>query len=519
MKKTFSKILMIAAMAFIACSSDDDAAPTPGHLDMTPATFAFTAEGGTGTFTVNGGSAFARSNADWISIERTSADKNGSTFEIECAANTQSADREGKIMVNLAGTYNYVTVTQVGMPVEEDTQYTFRSAREVSKDMYPGWNLGNTLEACDYNNLFNNAAGLGSETSWQSTQTSQAVIDAVEAAGFKSVRIPVAWLAGHVSGGSEADPTIDAAWLARVKQIVDYCINDGLYVVLNDHWDGGWIEMLGFSSDRSSYSAIAEDQITARITTLQSLWTVIANYFRNYDEHLIFAGLNEPFQEYNLFSSRHQVLTPILERYNKAFVEAVRATGGNNASRILVVQGPSVNIASSCQYMPASHLPEAAGKLMVEVHYYDPGQFCGTFDSTGSGAYYYWGSANHGANHNPTYGEETYMESQFNNLQSTYTSQGYPVIIGEYAALQRTLTAEGTDQAKHDASVKYYYQTLNQYAVNRGIVPFAWDTNDVAGLGKESGSSTIINRSSSTVAGTNAMEGIKAGCAAAQWPY
>ena len=111
------------------------------------------------------------------------------------------------------------------------------------------------------------------------------------------------------------------------------------------------------------------------------------------------------------------------------------------------------------------------------------------------------------------------MESQFNNLQSTYTSQGYPVIIGEYAALQRTLTAEGTDQAKHDASVKYYYQTLNQYAVNRGIVPFAWDTNDVAGLGKESGSSTIINRSSSTVAGTNAMEGIKAGCAAAQWPY
>lgn len=510
---------MALAMVFIACSDDDNAAPAPGSLDITTQALSFDTEGGTSQFTVKGGMAFARSNADWITVSREEANKNYSVFSVVCEKNTSTEAREGQIVVNLDGVYNYVKVSQAGVEQEEEKTYTFRTANQIGKEMYPGWNLGNTLEACDYGNLFTNNGGLGSETSWQDTKTTQAVIDAVKAAGFKSVRLPVSWLAGHVSGGSEADPTIDAEWLARVKQIVDYCINDGLYVVLNDHWDGGWIEVLGFSSDRSSYSAISEEQINARITTLQSLWTTLAKAFRNYDEHLIFAGMNEPFQEYSLFNSRHAALTPILERYNKAFVEAVRATGGNNANRILVVQGPSVNISSSCQYMPASHLPEAAGKLMVEVHYYDPGQFCGTYDSTGSSAYYYWGSANHGSDHNPTYGEEAYMQNLFNSLQSTYTSQGYPVIIGEYAALQRTLTAAGTDQTKHDASVKYYYQTLNSYAVNRGIVPFAWDTNDVAGLGKESGSSTIIDRANASVKGTNAMEGITAGCAAAAWPY
>jgi endoglucanase len=365
--------------------------------------------------------------------------------------------------------------------------------------MYPGWNLGNTMEAT------------GGETSWQPTTTTQAVIDAVKAAGFKSVRIPCSWDI-HSTGG-----TIDADWMARVKQIVDYCIRDGLYVVLNDHWDNGWIEVLGFSKSSSSYQPVDEATITAKATRLKELWTQIANAFRDYDEHLLFAGLNEPFQENNLFSSRHEELTPILIRYNKAFVEAVRATGGNNAQRTLVVQGPSTSISSTCSYMPADKLPEAAGRLMVEVHYYDPGQFCGTYDASGDNAFYYWGAANHGTNHNPTYGEESYLDGMFANLKNTFTSKGYPVIIGEYAALQRTLPND--DQTKHNNSVKYYYQYLNQTAVNCGIVPFAWDTNDISGLGKESGSNTIIDRAKCAVLGHPAMDGITAGAAAGSWPY
>ena len=116
------------------------------------------------------------------------------------------------------------------------------SAREVSALMAPGWNLGNTMEAAktwEGVALYNNKGGVGSETAWQPTKTTQAVIDFVKSQGFRSVRIPCAWVLGHISDAQAY--TIDKAWMARVKEVVDYCINADLYVVLNDHWDGGWL--------------------------------------------------------------------------------------------------------------------------------------------------------------------------------------------------------------------------------------------------------------------------------------
>ena len=112
---------------------------------------------------------------------------------------------------------------------------------DLAPNMYPGWNLGNTLEA------------VGGETGWQHTVTSKAVIDYVKAQGFKSVRIPTAWRI-H----ADATGKIDQAWMTRVKEIVNYCIDDGLYVVLNDHWDNGWIEVDGFSKSHDSYQPLAE---------------------------------------------------------------------------------------------------------------------------------------------------------------------------------------------------------------------------------------------------------------------
>ena len=152
---------------------------------------------------------------------------------------------------------------------------------------------------------------------------------------------------------------------------------------------------------------------------------------------------------------------------------------------------------------------------MVEVHYYDPGQFCGTYDATGDKAYYYWGAGNHGANHNPTYGEEAYLADKFAKLKTSYTALGFPVIIGEYAAMQRTIA--GGDQDRHDASVKTYYKYLNAQAIQNAIITFAWDTNDTAGLAKESGSSTIIDRAKAAVIGSNAMKGILEAVAENTW--
>jgi len=472
-----------------------------GTFAVLPTELTFSPAGGAQTVTVSSYlSPEVTSSAGWLTAAVGSVNGGSSSVTVTAAQNTAQTSRTATLTVKAGTLSATVSVTQAAAAGNISAK-----AADIARLMYPGWNLGNTLEAT--------GNGLNAETSWQSTRTTQQIIDAVRDAGFRSVRIPCSWDIHSTSG------IIDANWMARVKEVVDYCINDGLYVVLNDHWDNGWIEVLGFSKSSSSYQAVDESTITAKIARLKEIWTQIATAFKDYDEHLLFAGLNEPFQEYSLFSSRHAVLTPILIRYNTAFVEAVRATGGNNSVRTLVVQGPSTDIESSVSHMPASKLPEAAEYLMVEVHYYDPGQFCGTYDATGDKACYYWGASNHGSDHNPSYGEESYLRDKFTKLRNTYTSQGYPVIIGEYAAQQRTLTASGTDQTKHNASVKYYYQYLNQQAVANGIIAFAWDTNYKAGLGTEAGSSTIIDRTVPTVVGTNALEGIRAGVAAGTWPY
>ncbi len=498
-------VALIATTAFAACGDDDGdgggGTSTVTKLTVRPAAISFDANGGEAVIKAQAPvQVTATSNADWctVTVGEQSGDLKITPVTVTVTTNITTYSRTATVTVTAGAETATVTVTQDEGTITPEGNIT-KTAQQIAKDMMPGWNLGNTLEA------------MGTETAWQPTKTSQAVIDAVKAAGFKAVRIPCSW---DIHSGSNSE--IDAQWMARVKQVVDYCIQDGLYVVLNDHWDNGWIEVLGFSKSSSSYQAVDEATITSKIARLKELWTQIANEFKDYDEHLLFAGLNEPFQEYSLFSTHHQELTPILCRYNQAFVEAVRATGGNNAQRTLVVQGPSVNIASSCSYMTADKLPEAAGRLMVEVHYYDPGPFCGTFDASGDKAFYYWGAANHSTDHNATYGEEAYMQSQFALLKSTYTALGYPVIIGEYAALQRTISG---DQDKHNASVKYFYQCVNEYATNNGIVAFAWDTNDVNGLNQEGGSSTIIDRANCAVVGSNAMQGIKTGVAAGAWPY
>ena len=509
MKKIFMLMMaLLVTTAFAACNDDDDngggGAPIT-NLTVRPLSLSFDSEGGETVVKAQAPvQASATSNAEWcqVLVGELSGDLKVSSVTVTVAPNETTYERTANITITAGSESETVTVTQSEGSATIPTGTISASANDVAKKMYPAWNLGNTLEA--------SGDGLGAETAWQSTKTTQAVIDAVANAGFKAVRIPCSWNIHSTDGN------IDAEWMARVKQVVGYCINKGLYVVLNDHWDGGWIEVLGFSKSSSSYQSVDETTITSKIENLQSIWTQIALEFKDYDEHLLFAGLNEPFQNYNLFNGRHEELTPILLRYNTAFVEAVRATGGNNANRILVVQGPSTSIDSSVQYMTADKLPEEAGKLMVEVHFYDPGQFCGTFDATGDKAYYYWGAANHATDHNPTWGEEDYMQTQFAKLKTAYTSQGYPVIIGEYAGLQRTL-GEGQSQEKHDASVKLFYQCVNEYAVNNGIVPFAWDTNDVSGLAGEGGSTTIIDRANCKVVGTNAMQGILAGAAAGTW--
>jgi endoglucanase len=324
-------------------------------------------------------------------------------------------------------------------------QITLPTAPQVAGQMIVGWNIGNTLEAT------------GGETAWGNPMVTQQLINSVKAAGFNTVRIPAAW-DGHAD---QTTHVIDSAWLARVKQVVDYAINDGMYVVLNEHWDGGWLE------NNPTFAAQAGVNVKQN-----AYWTQIANYFKNYDEHLLFAGTNEVHADYNTPSAEN---ITVQQSYNQTFVNAVRATGGNNATRTLVVQTYNTNIQYGFNYfsLPAD---SASNGLIVEVHYYDP------YDYTlnPSGSCLYWG-APYPVQSACTWAYESYVDSTFAQVKTKWINAGIPVIIGEYGVVKRA----GLDLS----SRQYYLKYINSSAHTNGIKTFYWDngTSDFALFDRNSG--------------------------------
>lgn len=120
------------------------------------------------------------------------------------------------------------------------------TATQLAHYMAPGVNLGNTMEACNWNDIFTNNAGLKSETSWQNDKTTESYIRSLKQQGFNSLRIPTSWVAGHLI--DKQNMTIDPAWVLRIKEIVNYGLNAGLCVIINEHWDGGWMEHDAFTN-------------------------------------------------------------------------------------------------------------------------------------------------------------------------------------------------------------------------------------------------------------------------------
>ena len=319
-------------------------------------------------------------------------------------------------------------------------------AQDIVSKMSVGWNMGNTLEA------------ICGETAWGGAITTQTLIDSVKAAGFNAVRLPCAWFC-HSDTNTNV---IDESWLSRVKEIVNYCINDSLYVIINIHWDGGWLE--------NNVTKAAQVRVNAR---QNAYWTQIANYFNDCDEHLLFASANEP----NVSDTTGM---SVLLSYHQTFIDAVRATGGNNSSRSLVIQGPSTDIDKTNTLMNKMPVDQIADRLIVEVHYYTPYQFClMTADASWGKMFYYWGKGNHSTTdvtRNATWGEESDVEKYFGEMKTKFVDKGIPVIIGEFSAMKRNLSPP-SDQALNIASVNYYYKYIEHSAISKKIVPFCWDTN------------------------------------------
>lgn len=312
---------------------------------------------------------------------------------------------------------------------------------EMSKEMSPGWNLGNTLEATP------------DETSWGNPPVTQKLMDAVKAAGFKSVRIPVSWTA-H-TGLNDA---IKDHWMARVTEVVNYARKAGLYVVINEHWDGGW----------QKPTAEAQAEVNAR---LAKLWKQIAENFKDYDDHLLFAGTNEIHLEgqYSLPSAENAAAQ---NSFNQTFVDTVRASGGNNAKRVLIVQSYNTNIDAA---VASFVLPKdtVANRLMMEVHFYDPYNFTLNEKS----AIWQWGSLATDPKAAEAWANEAYVDKQFDKLKKNFVDKGVGVIVGEYAAIMRS-EYPGAERQR-----VYWVLYVTKSAHFYGLVPFYWDAGSTANHG------------------------------------
>ncbi|OCX54739.1 hypothetical protein BEL04_01315 [Mucilaginibacter sp. PPCGB 2223] len=359
------------------------------------------------------------------------------------------------------------------------------TAVQLAANIKLGWNIYNTMEAP------------GGETGWGQPVITQQLIDLVKSSGVNAIRIPCSWNAGHLS--NQATAQIDAAWLARVKQVVQYCINDNMYVMLNIHWDGGWLE------NNCTATGAKQDSVDAK---QKALWEQIATTLRDYDEHLMFASANEP-------NASDEATTNTLMRYHQTFINAVRSTGGKNSYRTLIVQSPSTSIDLANQYLKPANVYKYANlptdptpnKMILEIHYYAPANFAilGADASWGK-EWYFWGAAFHTKNplfldRNSTAAtEEGYVNSEFHSLKVNFVDKGIPVIMGEYDAGDHADKLKGypADSLLSVNSKMHFYRYVTQQAKANGVAPFLW-------------ASDIFNRKTNTIGNQRALDSLKKG--------
>lgn len=299
------------------------------------------------------------------------------------------------------------------------------NAIEMTRLMGNGINLGNTMEACNNGVLGGNTSDdpLFYETMWGQPVTTADMIRGMKEAGFDTIRIPVAWMtnATHLGDG---DYTISEAYLNRVEEIVNYALDAGMFVIINDHWDGGWWGMFG--SDSGEIRQLAMDAYTG-------MWRQIAARFADYDYRVIFESANEElgarFDENSPLYCQDSIAhtMPDNQRYsltnevNQVFVDTVRACGGYNTDRFLLIAGYGTNIDRTFDNRFRMPSDSAENRLMISVHYYDPWSYCGASSAKGA----------------TLWGKKKDFESMYSTLSKMkkFTAAGYGVVIGEYGAL------------------------------------------------------------------------------------
>jgi endoglucanase len=450
------------------------------QLSASPSEIVLPPEGGTADMTINGNAQWTISNgASWLQLSKTSGSSGSSTIQLTAGSNETGATRSTFLSINAAnGQARRVTVSQPATiypsynisPKASDST-GMSTAVQLAAKFKLGWNIGNTLEAT------------GGETSWGNPLITESYVKFVKEQGFTAIRLPVSW---NIHVDNQATAHIDQTWMNRVKEVVGYCVNNGLYVMLNIHWDGGWLE--------NNIIKAKQDSVGAK---QKALWEQIATTMRDFDEHLMFASANEP-------AADNAEEMEILASYHQTFVNAVRSTGGKNSHRVLILQGPSTSATLTSDLMNTLPNDPAANRLMVEVHNYTPSQFCFLSEDVSWGKMvYYWGAGHHSTlepDRNPTYGEEDAIISDYNKVKEKFVEKGIPVIMGEYGAYRRNGSAHiPLELELHESSVDYWITFTTKEALARGIKPFWWDTGGA------------LDRSSNTVKDQRTIDALMAG--------
>ena len=336
-----------------------------------------------------------------------------------------------------------------------DETFQILNQSEMVAAMGAGWNLGNQLEAAN--------SGTPNETNWGNPVITEDLILAVKDAGFNSIRIPVSYLSMI---GSAPNYTINSSWLDRVQEVVDMCVDNGLYAIINIHGDG-------YYSVEGGWLLCGESEQTEIKAKYEACWKQIANRFKDYDEHLVFESMNEEFD--GNYGTPDQTAYQNINDYNQIFVDTVRQSGGNNDKRWLLIPGWNTNIdytagnygfALPTDTYLSDEIPSGQKRIMISVHYYDPWDFCGEE----SGTVTQWGDTVTDSSKTASWGDESYLQSQFKKMADTFGSKGYPVVIGEYGSIDKSDfdSSNAANRAEFARKVCYF---ADMY----GLVPVYWD--------------------------------------------
>lgn len=468
MKNKYCFTILISLITVISLFSCKKINPDPQLAVSTP-TVTFTGDGGGQDLSVSSNADWTISNPaySWLQLSTTSGNSGNTVIHLTTlSSNGTGASRSAVLYIDCSnGQARRVTVTQAPTiypsyntsPITPDMTGMSSNAVQLAAKMRMGMgiNIGNTMES-------------PGEGDWQNgNKITESYIKFLKASGFNAIRLPCSWNWNHLSDPEKAK--INPEWLARVKEVVGWCVNNDMYVMVNIHWDNGWLE--------NNITHLKKDSVNAK---QKALWEQIATTLRDFDEHLLFASANEPW-------CWDAEIMAILNSYHETFINAVRSTGGRNSNRVLVVQGPSTSSEYTSKLMTTLPHDPVPNRMMLEVHFYSPYPFIMGRDGDlgpGTRVAYYWGAGNHSTiepERNATFGEEQAVIDEL-GMMKKFVDNGIPVILGEYGTWRRTLesnTGAPKDTLMHQRSVDYWLTYTTKTMRANGMLPFWWEVGQV----------------------------------------